>query len=78
MSKLLENISTAGFTLRPNSPDIKELFLDIKSQFEDAGITVLLDEKSANVIDVDGINFDTMCKNLIFWSPWVVMELCFL
>ena len=66
MSKLLENISTAGFTLRPNSPDIKELFLDIKSQFEDAGITVLLDKRSADTIGLDGIDFDCMCRESDF------------
>ncbi len=57
----LNHINTAGFILRPTTPEIKELYMRIKSQFEDKGIKVLLSEKSAEMIGESGLVFDTLC-----------------
>jgi len=56
----------AGFVLKPDSPEIKELFLDIKSKFNSCGIDVLLAQSSADMIGLEGVDFDLMCKNSDF------------
>ena len=62
----LKQIKNAGFVLRPNAQEIKQLYERIKSQFEAKGITVLLSEKSAEMIGEDGLAFDTLCKESDF------------
>ncbi len=57
----LKNINTAGFVLRPTTPEIKELYMAIKLQFEAKGIKVLLSERSAEMIGEDGLVFDALC-----------------
>ncbi|MEA3492632.1 MAG: NAD(+)/NADH kinase [Campylobacterota bacterium] len=57
----LKQIKTAGFILKPNTPEIKELYDVIKSQFEAKGIRVLLSKKSGEMIGEDGLSFDTLC-----------------
>jgi NAD+ kinase len=66
-NKLLEQKFVAGFILKPNCFDIKDIYLDIKKIFENFDITVLLEEKSANELKMDcGIDFDTLCKKSDF------------
>ncbi|SFZ97785.1 NAD kinase [hydrothermal vent metagenome] len=65
-SKKLEQIKTAGFVFKPEDPDIKTLYERIKAEFESKGISVLLEEKSADMINVDGVSFDNMCANSDF------------
>jgi NAD+ kinase len=62
MPKLLENIKTIGFTLKPNEPEIKPVFDSIKLLFENRGIKVLLSDSSAKMIGESGVSFDAMCK----------------
>jgi len=62
----LEQIKTAGFILKPNDPEIKTLYERIKAEFEARGITVLLAERSATMIGVEGIPFETMCEKSDF------------
>jgi len=62
----IKDFKVAGFILRPNSPEIKELFLDIKSKFKRYGIDVLVANRSANMIGVDGMDFDEMCRRSDF------------
>ena len=62
--KLLNKIEKVGFVLRPDSPDIFALYSDIKSKFENRSIEVLLDETSAQMIGINGITFDKMCKEV--------------
>ena len=57
----LKQIKTAGFILKPNDPEIRTLFERIKPQFEARGISVLLAERSAEMIGYEGIDFDEMC-----------------
>jgi len=56
----------AGFILKPNSPEIKELFLGIKDKFKKSGVDVLLAENSAKTIGESGISFEQMCKKCDF------------
>ena len=65
-SQKLEQIKTAGFLLKPNDPEIKTLYERIKTEFEDRGISVLLAEKSAEMIDLKGVPFREMCKKSDF------------
>jgi NAD+ kinase len=58
----LAQIKTAGFILKPDSPEIKPLYEEIKGEFEAKGISVLLSQHSAEMIGCEGIAFDEMCK----------------
>jgi len=62
----LEQINKAGFILKPDSPEIKELYEKIKMQFESRDISVMLSEKSAKMVGLDGVPFDEMCKEADF------------
>ncbi len=62
----LKNIKRAGFTLKPEAPEIKELYHTIKSQFESRGISVSLSEKSARMIGEKGLPFRKICKESDF------------
>ena len=64
MSKKLNQIKKVGFILRPNSPNILSLYNEIKLKFEDRGIEVFLDNISANMIEIEGIDFSLMCKEV--------------
>jgi len=66
LKKEIKDYSVAGFVIRPNSPHIKELFLDIKSKFNKYGIDVLVANRSAHMIGIEGIDFDEMCKKSDF------------
>lgn len=65
MEKLAQ-IKTAGFVLKPDASEIKPLYEKIKSQFEQHGIAVLLAETSAQMVGLDGIEFDSMCEKSDF------------
>ena len=61
-NEILEKNNIAGFILKPDASDIKDIYLDIKKMFEDHGIKVLLEKTSADTIDiVDGIEFNDLC-----------------
>ena len=62
----LAQIKTAGFILKPNDPEIKTLYEGIKAQFEARGISVILAERSADMISLDGVAFETMCEEADF------------
>jgi len=64
VSKQLSKIEKVGFILRPDSPEIFALYDDIKSKFENKNIEVVLDESSANMIGIEGVGFDQMCKEV--------------
>ena len=66
MNKEIKDYKVAGFILRPDSPDIKELFLKIKEKFNKYGFEVLLSNRSANMIGEKGIEFEEMCKKSDF------------
>ncbi|MGB3751260.1 MAG: NAD(+)/NADH kinase [Arcobacteraceae bacterium] len=59
---ILEKIETAGFILKPDASDIKDIYQDIKRMFEMVGIEVLLEQSSAEQLDlIGGLDFDTLC-----------------
>lgn len=62
----ISGYKVAGFVLKPNSPEIKSLFLKIKKQFHAYGLEVLLARSSADMIGLDGVDFDDMCKKSDF------------
>jgi len=62
----LDQIKIAGFILKPNDSEIKTLYKHIKGQFEAKGISVILAERSADMISLDGVAFDKMCKEADF------------
>ena len=67
MEKEIKNYSTAGFVLRPDTPELKDTFLKIKKQFEKFNIKVLIEKNSAKTIKVgSGIDFNDMCKESDF------------
>lgn len=62
----LVQIKTAGFILKPDAPDIRPLYEKIKAQFEVRGIKVLLAETSADMVSLEGLDFDIMCEKSDF------------
>jgi NAD+ kinase len=62
----LDQIKTAGFILKPNDPDINTLYERIKAQFEAKGIAVILAERSAGMISLEGMAFESMCEKADF------------
>ncbi len=65
-NKKLEQIKTAGFILKPNAAEIKPLYEKIKAQFKARGIAVLIDEKSAEMIGLEGLPFEKICEKSDF------------
>jgi len=66
-NELLKKTNIAGFILKPNSTDIKNIYLDIKKIFEDFNIEVLLEENGAKQINIEnGIEFKELCKRSDF------------
>jgi NAD+ kinase len=57
----LSRTKTAGILLKPDSPEIKETYLQIKKYFENEDIEVLLDNNSAKMIGHEGLQFDDLC-----------------
>jgi len=62
----IKDYKVAGFVLKPNAPEIKDIFLKIKEQFNSVGIEVLIDSTSANMIGLEGIEFNQMCDRSDF------------
>lgn len=59
----LKSLKTVGITLRPSTPELKEMFFEAKRIFEARGIEVLIDTMSGGMIDVMGQPFEMMCRN---------------
>ena len=51
-----------GVVLRPSSPDILDLFLNVKGEFEKNDSRVYLDTNSAKMVGLIGIDFERMCE----------------
>ena len=66
-NELLTSIKIAGIVLKPNAPELKDIYLKIKKEFELVGIEILLEESSAIMINQeDGIIFQDLCKKSDF------------
>jgi len=63
----IKQVKTVGIILRPNSPTIVDKYEIIKEHFNEENIEVLLEEKSALMIQKEeGIAFDDLCKRSDF------------
>ena len=58
----LARIERVGVILKPDAPEIREDFERIARFLSDRGIEVLLAERSAAMIGVEGVDFDRMCE----------------
>lgn len=64
--ELLESTSTAGIILRPSSPELKEIYHNIKRIFNQNDIEVFLEDNSAIMIDEAGLALDELCRKVDF------------
>jgi len=62
----LSQVKTAGFVIKPDAPEIRPVYDDIKMKFEAQGITVLLVEHSAKMIGYQGVSFQELCEESDF------------
>jgi len=63
----LKNISNAGIILKPNSPEIKKEYLEIKKCFEKHNINISLEKNSASMIgETSGIELKQLCQDVDF------------
>jgi len=64
----LAQVKTAGFVIKPNAPEIRHVYDEIKEKFQAKGIRVLLVEHSAKMIGYtdDGIDFIQLCRESDF------------
>jgi len=62
----LKQIKSVGFILKPDTPEIKDLYIEIKLKFETKGISVLLSERSATMIGEVGLPFERLCEEADF------------
>lgn len=63
---LLNNISSIGLILRPDSPELKNTFMEIKQIFNKHNIGVFLEYKSANMIQEKGMSLEKLCNKVDF------------
>lgn len=61
-----KEIKKIGVVLRPSSPEIKEGYLKLEKIFQSHGIDVLLESKSAKMIDMSGESFKNICMECDF------------
>ena len=64
--KHLDKIENIGVVLRPQSPELKEIFSKIENLFLKKNINLILESNSAKMIGKDGVDFDTLCKKVDF------------
>ena len=64
--ELLKGVKSAGIILRPSSPELKSTYLKIKELFQNANIEILLEDNSANMIDLKGFSLEELCHKVDF------------
>jgi len=62
VEKEIKDYKSVGFVLKPNAPEIKDIYIKIKDQFKTYGLDVHLEAKSAKMIGLEGVEFSKMCK----------------
>jgi len=62
-SKIVKKI---GVVLRPSTPELKDGYIKLEKIFRDYDIEVLLESKSALMIDMNGESFEKICKECDF------------
>ncbi len=56
-----KTIKTVGVVLRPSTPELLDSYNKAKQTFNNHGIDVLIESKSAQMIGLDGEDFEDMC-----------------
>lgn len=56
------SLKKVGIVLRPSTPELKEIFFEVKRIFESHGLVVKIDNISGGMIGVLGQEFDIMCR----------------
>lgn len=64
--ELLKEIKSVGIILRPQSPELKEVFIKLQKEFLKIGVISILEDVSAKMIGFNGIDFDLLCKECDF------------
>lgn len=64
--ELLKEIKSVGVVLRPQSPELKDVFIKLQKEFLKIGVISILEETSAKMIGFNGIDFDLLCKESDF------------
>ena len=64
--ELLSSFKKAGIILRPSSPELKDVYENIKSIFKKHDIEVFLENNSANMISEKGLPLDELCQKVDF------------
>lgn len=65
-ARKLESINTAGVILKPDSPEIKDDYEQIKKYFKEHDIEFILEIKSAKMIGEEGLELEELCKKVDF------------
>ncbi|WP_072682137.1 NAD(+)/NADH kinase [Arcobacter sp. LA11] len=65
-SEKLKVSNIAGVVLKPDSPEIKKEFLEIKKCLKNHGIEVFLEKCSATMIGEEGLSLDELCEKVDF------------
>ncbi len=60
----IDNIKKVGVVLRPSTPELQEMFFEVKAIFEKYKIEVLIDNSSASMIGLMGQEFNIMCTEI--------------
>lgn len=55
-------IKKVGILLRPSTPELKAFYFKVKELFESYDVEVMIDMNGADVMGVDGCDFDEMCN----------------
>jgi len=58
----MKNIKKVGVVLRPSTPELKSDFYKLKDIFEKHSIEVFIESISGGMIDVMGMDFESICK----------------
>ena len=65
-SEKLPSIKTVGLSIRPNSPQLKVYYEKLLNKFEKYGVKLLVEKKSAKILDIEGTSFEKMCQESDF------------
>lgn len=57
-----QTIGKVGIILRPSTPELKEVFYEVRQIFEAHGIETMIDNISGGMIGVLGQQFDILCR----------------
>jgi len=65
--ELLSSKNIAGIVLKPNAKHLKDVYPSIKEKFQNYGISIIIEESSAKMIDEDEyFDFETLCEKSDF------------